>query len=278
MSHPLLARLQDRDPAVRVAACREVADDPAAVLLLDGLGRALCDPVRAVARAASDALAVLAPRHPEVDDLLRRLLRGDDPRGRWGAAYTRARLGPPDAGLLPATVEALGSGDPDTRWAAARLLVDLARQRGEALHVALGLARGADAAVVRRMAVFCLRELAGQDEAVAPALLEATGDSDREVRRAALSSLVALRDAPPAVTERLVAILRDDADAAARRLAALALGELASRGTAETPLVRALLEQSAHGARDPGLRQAAARALARGFGSTRDQNTSASSE
>ena len=282
MSHPLLVRLGDADKAVRAAACREIADDPGAVLLLEPLVGALGDPAREVARAASDALAALAPRHPEVDALLRRALHGDAPRSRWGAAWTKARLGPPDEGLLPALVEALGAGDPDTRWAAARILVDLGRQGGTALHVALGLARGAESPVVRRMSVFCLRELAAQDEAIAPALLEASADPDPDVRRAALTSFASLRDAPAFVVERLLAVLRDDDDPAARRLAVLALGELASHGAAGAEKVREALEHSQRTDRDPRLRQAAVRALARASdGSGREagaQNTSASNE
>ena len=40
MSHPLLERLRDRDERCRADACRAIAEDPAAVLLLDDLTEA----------------------------------------------------------------------------------------------------------------------------------------------------------------------------------------------------------------------------------------------
>ncbi len=198
-------------------------DDPSAVLLVDALGKALADRNGSVWRAAAAALAKLAPHHEAVAELLRRALHGGDPRLRWGAAFTKARLAPPEPGLLPTLVEALASQESDVRWAAARILVDLGRLHREALPVAVGLARTDPNPEVRRMALFCLRELAPEEPVTVDALLDASQDADRQVRRAALASMAALRAPSPEIAARLAQVLEDDPDPAARRLAAAAL-------------------------------------------------------
>lgn len=223
MTHAVVAGLRDPDASVRQKACLAAPEDPSAVLLVDALGEALADPEPRVARAASDALAKLAPDHPAVAELLRRALHADDPHLRWGAAFTKARLAPPEPGLLPALAEALASPRSHVRWSAARILVDLGRLHREALPVALGLARTDPNPVVRRMALFCARELAPHEPATADAMLEASRDPDRRVRRGALASMAALVDPPPDITEHLNRTLEDDPDPGARRLAEAAL-------------------------------------------------------
>lgn len=264
MSHPLQAGLASPDPAERRAACLAAVDDPSAVLLLEALSRALGDPVNAVSRAASDALVRLAPRHREVEETLRIALRGDDPRLRFGAAYTLARLRPPGPQLLPAAAEALASPDGDVRWAAARLLVDMGRLHGEVLGVLLGLAAASDSALVRRMAAFALRELAPDRPEAARALLQASRDADRDVRRAATSALGGLLDPPREVPARLVEALDADPDAGVRRIAAVALGEIcAERPEALPEGALDALRRAGGESDDASLRRAAARALER---------------
>ena len=223
MTHPVISRLRDPDPAVRRQACRAAAGDPSAVLLVDALGEALGDPDPGVCHTASEALAELAPDHEVVTELLRRALHGDDARRRWGAAFTKARMAPPEPGLLPALVDALASPESGIRWAAARIVVDLGRLHPEALPVAAGLARTDPNPVVRRMALFCLRALAPEEPVTVDALLAASQDADPQLRQAALASMAALRAAPPQIAERLTQVLDADPDPAARRLAAAAL-------------------------------------------------------
>ena len=264
MSHPLLARLASPDAAERRAACLAAVDDPSAVLLLEPVARALGDPVNAVSRAASDALVRLAARHREVEETLRGALRSDDPRRRFGAAYTQARLRPPGPQLLPAAVEALGSADGDMRWAAARLLVDMGRLHGEVLGVLLGLAAAAESPLVRRMAAFALRELAPDRPEAARALVLASRDSDRDVRRAATSALAGLLDPPREVPARLLEALGADPDAGVRRIAAVALGELCAERPEALPAgALEALRRAGDETEDASLRRAAARALER---------------
>jgi HEAT repeat protein len=231
VSHPLVERLASQDSDERVRACRSAARDPSAVILLDALAAALGDPVVAVARAASDALAEIGEigaQAGEVDGLLRRALRSDRPNARWAAAFASARLAPPEPGLLPPLVEALACGAGDVRWRAARLLVEAGRVLPEPQPLVTGLATGDPNPRVRQMAIHCLRELAPHDPETAQVLLAATRDRDERVRRAGLSALAALRDPPPAVAERLLEISEGDADVASRRIAAHALRSLSA--------------------------------------------------
>jgi hypothetical protein len=263
LSHPLLARLADPDPEARRAACRDAADDPSAVLLVDALCAALADPVRAVGREASAALARIGGRHPDVMGALAAALRGPEPRARLFAALAMGRIEPPAPKLLPALVDALAFADGDLRFEAARLLVDLGRLHPEVEALLLGLAGGSERPELRRMALFALRELAPDREETARALLSASRAEDALLRRAALASLAALRDPEPAVFARLCEALRADPDGPARALAATALGELcAGRPTRAVAEVRdALAAAAASGA--PPTRQAASRALQR---------------
>jgi HEAT repeat protein len=230
-SHPLAARLAGPDAGDRAAACRAIATDPAGALLAEPLVGALGAPAREVAKAAGDALVALARASDGIAPLLRAALRRER-AGASGAAGRRiraalalARLEPPEPALLPALVEALGARDGDLRWAAARVLVDMGRLHGEVIGVLVGLVRAADDPAARRMAAFALRELAPDHPETARALVEATRDDDRHVRRAAVTALAGLLDAPPEVAARLAA-LRDDPDPTLARLAALALERL----------------------------------------------------
>ena len=76
----------------------------------------------------------------------------------------------------------------------ARIFVDLGRLHGEAYPLAIGLARSDPNPVVRRMAVFCLGKLAPHDDTTADALLDASRDQDRDVRRAALIAIAGLEN------------------------------------------------------------------------------------
>jgi hypothetical protein len=263
VTHPLLRQLAGPDPDARAAACAEMAADPAAVLFTDALAGALGDPVRAVAQAASDALAALARSH-DVSEALRRALHTREPRRRLWAALSLARLGPPELRWLPALVDGLAFDDGKLRWKAVRLLVETGRLHGEVLPVLLGVAAGGEP-TARRMAYYGLRELAPDDPRVAAALLAGTRDPDLEARRAAYAALAALLDPPAPVIEQLSRTLDDAAtDGACRRIATVALAELGARcaGGLPEPALAALRRAREQPA-DPDLRRGALRALQR---------------
>ena len=263
MAHRILENLKDPDPATRIEACREACRDPSAVILVDALGDHLGDSDRGVARAASDALVQIAANDPGVETTLRRMLRSDQPRQRFGAATTCARLGPPEPRLIPALVEGLQADHGDIRWSAAKLLVDAGRLHAEVLPIVLGLVRGGANPEVRRMAAYCARELAPDRPEAAAALLDATRDEDPTVRRAGLSALAKLIEPPAEVCDRLIETVRSDTDPASRRIAAVALGHVGVWASdARQPAVREALRGVVEG-EDPLLARAALGALDR---------------
>jgi HEAT repeat protein len=259
----LLEKLKRGDVEARRSACQSAAEHPSAVLLVDALADALGDAEKAVARAASDALVKIGSQGGAVENAIRKALHSDVSRRRQGAAFTAARLEPPGPRLLPPLVEALASADGDVRWAAARLIVEIGRAHGEVFPLLLAMVRTGERAVQRRMATFALRELAPDRAEAAAALLGATRDSDLEVRRAALTATASLTAPPPEVLRRLLETLREDEDAASRRLAALALGEI---GRADPQLISPeairQLRDCEQATTDPDLQRAAERALA----------------
>ncbi len=261
MSHPLLERLRSPDPDERCAACREIGEDPAAILLVEGLAGALGDPVKAVSQAATDTLLKLGQVH-DVIPTLRNALRDGDPMRRLDAALALGRLAPPHMRLVPALVDGLGLDDAKRRWWATKLLVETGRLEPEVLPILLGLSRGDERPVVRRMARHALRELSRDDPDAARALVEATRDPDVAARRAGYAALAAVLAPEPSVIDRLSEALDSEPDPASRRIATVALAELASRDASviQEATVRAL--ETARSSPDEDIRRGARRALA----------------
>lgn len=264
MSHSLLQALQSEDARERASACEACVHDPSAVLLLDARAKALGDSEKSVMRAASNALVALSQHHSEVHELLRHALRSPDLRTRWGGTFTSARVQPPKPGMLPTLVEVMASPDGDLRWAAARITVDLARLHDEAFRAVLQLVDAGDPPAVRRMAVFCLRELAPEDPGAAEALVRASRAADLQLRRAALTAIGALSSLLPEAASRLLEATRGDPDPASRRVAALALGQLGAAFPSELPAaVAAELKSLRAHSEDPDLTRALQLALAK---------------
>lgn len=260
----LLERLASADPDERRRACLAAVESPSAIFLADALAKALGDPEKAVARAASDALVEIATRIGGVESAIREALHSDVPSRRWGAALTAARIEPPGPRLLPSLVEALASADGDVRWATARRIVEIGRLHGEVLPLLLAMVRSAEPAVQRRMATFALRELAPDRIEAAEALLAATRDTDLQVRRAAFTAMASLVAPPPRVAARLLEALREEDDAGSRRLAALSLGEIGrANPRAISPEAIRQLRDDEQRCQDPDLRRAIRRALGR---------------
>ncbi len=260
MSHPLVERLQSSKSEERASACRDAVEDPSATLLIDALGEALGDPVKAVALAASAALVQLAREIAEVKPVVHLALRCDNASRRWHAALTSARIEPPTPRLLPPIVEALASCERDVRWMAARLLVDTGHVNPEVLPLVVGLVTGSASANVRRMAAHCVRELGPERPESSYALLKGTHDPDRSVRHAALTALAGLTDPSREVFDRLMEIITDPSDSTSRKLAAYSLGVLARERTDELPSAAiAALGQIAKEDSDLDLRSVAGR-------------------
>jgi hypothetical protein len=232
VTHPLVARLRDPEPAVRREACAEAARDPSAVLLVGALCEALGDAEREVARAASAALVAIGAHDPGVAPLLAGALRRDGPGARCRVALTLARLEPPKLGWLPALIDGLAHPDRELRWSSAKLLVELGRVSPEVLPVLLHIAAGGERPAARRMAVIAVRELAPDRPETTRALLAASRCGDPEVRRTALPALAAVMEHTGDAIARLREAAASDPDAASRRLAAAALAARSARGAA----------------------------------------------
>ena len=264
MSHPIIERLRSRDPEERRSACRDAMSDPVATLLVDALGETLGDPVKSVARAASEALVRIAREANNVEEVVHRALRSDEPSRRWHAVLVSSRIEPPSPRLLPPTIEALASADSNVRWTAARLLVEAGRVNPEVLPLVIGLVRSGESTRVRCMAAYCVRELAPDQPETARALLDATRDSEVQVRRAALTGLAGLTDPSADVFDRLLEVMQEPSDPGSRRIAAHAIGALgAVRGARVPEISLRALRRIAASESDRALQAAARRALDR---------------
>jgi HEAT repeat protein len=230
-------------------AARRRADVSELALLLDALGA----PTKAEQRRAAEALAAVASAGQDVRPVLEQGLADGSPRRRWGAAYACSLVGVPPAACIPVLLEALGSDDGDVRWAAATIVRTLPVSVGIVADLRT-LARSTSP-LRRKMALYCLRDLAVRADGLEAELVAALQDAEPAVRLAAMSAVTALAQ-DRAAAARAVAARLDDRDAGVRRAAAAALGRL---GPAEPGILEAL--RRARDGTDPALARAAARSL-----------------
>jgi HEAT repeat protein len=264
LSHDLVRALANPDPATRAAAARRCAEAPSPADWIGPLIQTLGDAEKSVGLAASAALVSLSQRSGDVAGALQAALLADDEATRWGAAFTAAQIGPPHPELWPVVVEAMGARDGDRRWAAAALAGQLASQSPAGLERLLLLVAEEHPAALRRTAIFCLRDLSPPEPRAAQCLVAATNAADRSVRRAALAALGRYTAAADRTWPRLLAVLREDPDAASRRIAALSLGSAAATASDERRRVAAAaLRDLRDHASHPDLRRAAELGLRR---------------
>jgi hypothetical protein len=225
----------------------------------DELAQALADlghARKAVQRPAAERLAAAARVDPAVRRTIAASLGSSDARRQWGAAYALALLDAAPLDAVPVLLDALGSSDGDLRWASARLLVRAVRHTA-AIGERLIRLVGAASALQRKMALYCLRDLAGTVAIDGGAVVAALRDVDPGVRLAAMAAAVAILPRTADTAER-VGTLLDDADVGVRRAAAATLGRIG----VGTPALAARLERAV-GAGDPALARAARQALSR---------------
>lgn len=191
-----------------------------------------------VIRQAADSLIAMAPRLPQLAQRLDQLLSETPQQSRWPIAYVLARLSKLSPLCLGVLIDTLDDRDPDIRWAAARLLVDLGKINRDIDVLVLRVVK-IGTAVQRRMALYCLRDLQLSDAASLQALLDALQDTDPLVRLAAVTSV---KSRPDAVKEGAAVLLRlflEDPDAGVRHNAAIALAQ-----APPTDEIRAALEKA----------------------------------
>lgn len=240
------------DPLAEIARIRErgegASDDVA--FLVGCLGAS----TKAVQRRAAEALAVLAAAGVSVRDAIAPVLTAPVLRTRFGGAYALSLLGTTPVACVPVLLDALGTDDGDLRWAAATILLPFGT--AVLLEPLRGLLRDGNTAQ-RKMALYCLRDLAPTPVGVDPELAAALADPDAPVRLAAMAALARLGVDRAAVARALTPLL-DDADVGVRRAAAATLGRVG----VGNEQVRAALARAAAGD-DPPLARAAAAALTR---------------
>jgi HEAT repeat protein len=212
-------------------------------------------PAKRIQRQAAEALADLGGAGVAVRASLEARLGGAAFPQRWGVVYALARLGEPPESVLPVLFEAMATDDGDLRWAAARIVVDQVRSPSLAGRL---LAATADPRPeLRKMALYCLRDLAVLGPESEARCRAALADGATGVRLAGMSALARLAEDRGAAARALLPLL-DDPEAGVRRAAAATLGRLGGDGRE----VAAALERAA-GASDEFLARAATRALER---------------
>jgi len=241
--------LDERRTAIAEMAARDVVEAGELEALVACLGNA----AKAVQRPAAEACRALAVRGVAVEPLLFTALDSGDARLRFGAAYALGRLGAPSTAALPALFDALAFDDGDMRWAAAET-ISRVEPRSAVVAGLLPLLQTGNPPQ-RKMALYCLRDLATPNDAIDDGALAALDDPDMGVRLAAMATLARLAHDRPRVAEKLIRAM-GAADPREQRAAAAALGDLGIRSDA----VRAALEAGA-ATDDVSLRRAAKRSL-----------------
>jgi HEAT repeat protein len=225
----------------------------------DELARALAElghARKAVQRPAAERLAAAAREDVAVRAAIATRLTSTDARERWGAAYALANVEPAPRDAMPALLDALASSDGDVRWAAARLVVSAIRHE-PTLEALVQPLVSAESPLQRKMALYCLRDLAAAVAVDGTGIVPALGDVDPAVRMAAMAAALAVLPRTGDLAERIATIL-DDGEPGVRRVAAVTLGQL---GVA-TPAVVGRLD-AATASDDATLAKAARDALSR---------------
>ena len=257
--------LRGGDPGSRLGAIDMILSAPAELLsddVLDALIGCVGAAQKTIQRRAIDALGAISESgDTRVVERLRKTIRGDDRRVRWGSAYALAQIGASAFAMdvADALCEALSDDDGDIRWAAANLLVRLGREHPAEIRERL-IALGADNdRNARKMALYCIRDLGIRGAELIAVIERAIGDPDVHVRLAALAVLAQLTDTSDTATRLALAFLESDSDAGVRRAAAVALGSLQN----SSPRAAAALRAAAADESDTSLARAARGALER---------------
>jgi len=238
MNHDAVAiALNDADPEVRLAAIREVADNPQMTLgepALEAVLQCLGANRKVIQRRAAEALAASALHDARIIEKLRVMLSHDESRARWGAAYALGLINLDDAldlRAMPSLIEALSSNDGDIRWAAAELTVRLGKKNRDAVSEQLIALAESGNLNARKMALYCLRDVGGARKDLLGVAESCCGDHHSLLKMAALSLLPRIEDPGDRAAALAIQLLEGDPDGGVRRCAAVALGHIGNRST-----------------------------------------------
>jgi HEAT repeat protein len=260
----IAAALDAAEPQAQLAAIAQIARAPDTRLSAEtvrALMRCLGAESKAVRRHAAEAAALAAPHNPAIAPALHALLASVAPRARFGAAYALGLIGGDafDLRAADALYQALGDLDGDVRWAAHDLIMRLGGEYPAEVRVGLLTLAHGSAPDARKMALYCLRDLAPDGEQVLAAATLASSADDTHVRLASLAILARLPAYRREASTIAARILESDPNPGVRRAAAAALGLIKDA----SPQVLAALERAACRELDPGLARAARAALKR---------------
>lgn len=216
---------------------------------------ALDSPDKPALRAAVDALISLASAAAGVREILQRRLNEAGHHNYWPVAYVLGHLQNPSNRCMETLIEGLDHREADIRWAIALLLVQLAKKDDGAVHRLTDLcARGTGNQ--KRMALYCLRDLALSDPESLAAMLGALGDRDPTVRVAAAISLKGRTDLDEDGKKALLQVYLKDTAPRVRHAMAITLAGL---GSPSEEFLKAL--DAARDSSEPQIRKAARTAL-----------------
>ncbi len=204
---------------------------------------ALDHPDKPTIRAAVDKLIALAESSETVRQALHNRLSEADHGNYWPVAYVLGHQAQPSGVVIRTLLGALDHREPDIRWANGLLLVRIAQQVGAVVPLLTELC-ATGSANQKRMALYCLRDLALNDEQSRAAMLKSLEDPEPTVRVAAATSLKVRTDVDAAVRQKLLAAYLHDADDRVRNVVAVTL---ASLGSPSEEFMRALNEASRSG-------------------------------
>ncbi|MGB6044319.1 MAG: HEAT repeat domain-containing protein [Pirellulales bacterium] len=199
-----VALMENEDPGARRRAAYALGQlGPAAAPAVAALSNALSDRHLEVRWYALDALGRIGPKAEEALSAIVAALQDsqNDKNVRVAAARSLGRIGPPARTALPALRDAQNGDEAEARVAAA---VAIWRIDGaDAAINVLGTELGSNNRVGSFAAAMALLELGADASPAAPALTEALGHREPDVRRAAartlgqwgMSALPGLRDA-----------------------------------------------------------------------------------
>jgi HEAT repeat protein len=200
----------------------EITDGQIAALIAD-----LDHPDKPTIRAAVDALIPLANKSPALRNLLDERLAERSHKNYWPVAYVLGQLNEPSPACIAGLIDALDHNQPDIRWATALLLVRIANEKSAVVESLIELcAKGTGNQ--KRMALYCVRDLALSDPVSLAALLTALGDADPTVRVAATICLKPRSDIGDSGRQLLLEIYATDPDPRVRHAAAITLASLGS--------------------------------------------------
>ena len=175
-------------------------------------------------RGAVDALIVRG-KDAELRAMLQDRLAARGHQNYWPVAYVLGNLPAPEERALSVLIDTLDHPDAEIRWAVALLLVRLARDNTALRQQVISLC-GSGNENQRRMALYCVRDLALDDRASLAALLTAMRDPAPSVRVAAAISLKLRHDIDNIGKGILLDVYLNDPESKVRHVAAVVLAGL----------------------------------------------------